>query len=353
MIPHSKPFIDNDDVGTSTEVISSGNLAQGERVEAFEQAFADSVGNSPAVAVSSGTAALHLSLLALGIGKGDEVIIPSFVCSALLNAVNYVGATPILADIGHNTYNIDPEDVEHRVTGHTRAVILPHIFGEVADLKRFLEMGIPIVEDCAQAVGARYRGQCVGSFGTISMFSFYATKVMTTGEGGMVVSEAEDLLATVRELRDYDERTPYRVRYNYKMTDVQAALGLSQLKKLPDFISRRTAIAMQYSEAFSDLPVGLPDIRSDGSSIYYRYVIMLKERVDQFIEEMAASGVVCCRPVFRPIHDLLGAQALPRTEKAWQRAVSIPIYPALNDQEIDHIIKAVRHACTVCEASPP
>lgn len=349
MIPHSKSFIDDKDVRAATEVIASGKLAQGEKVEAFEQAFVDTLGTGSAVAVSSGTAALHLSLLALGIGKGDEIIIPSFVCSALLNAVHYVGATPILADIGPNTYNLDPEDVERRITSSTRAIILPHTFGEVANLDRFLKMGVTIIENCAQAVGARYHGRCAGTFGIISMFSFYATKVITTGEGGMVLSEAEDLLAIVRELRDYDKRTPYRVRYNYKMTDIQAALGLSQLGKLPHFINKRTAIAMKYTDAFSDLPVGLPNPGLDGSSIFYRYVLMLKESADHFIREMASSGVACCRPVYRPIHDLLGTEVLPRTERAWQCAVSIPIYPALKDQEIDHIIEAVRHACKICQ----
>lgn len=239
MIPHSKPFLDRDDEIAVLDVLKSGHLVQGEKVAVFEKDVASFIGATDGVALNSGTAALHLSLVALGVGKGDEVVLPSYVCTALLNAVHYVCATPIIADIDPRTFNMDAQDARNKITKRTKAIILPHMFGLPADVDAFLSLGVPVIEDCALSIGSRFNGRMAGSFGVLSVFSFYATKMLATGEGGMVVSERGDLLDRIRDLRDYDETPEYAIRYNYKMTDMQAALGIRQLEKLPVFYPQK------------------------------------------------------------------------------------------------------------------
>jgi perosamine synthetase len=206
MIPHSRPTLDKDDAAAVSAVLKSGHLSQGYQVSQFEKALAAFIGTKAGVAVSSGTAALHLSLLALKIGKGDEVILPSYVCTAPFNAVHLVSATPVIADIDRKTFNVDVPDLKKRITPRTKAIIVPHMFGLPADLDEILSLGIPVIEDCALSVGSRYKGQRTGSFGTLSIFSFYTTKMIATGEGGMVLCSREDIIDAVRDLRDYDEK---------------------------------------------------------------------------------------------------------------------------------------------------
>ena len=245
-IPHSRPTLGEEEVKAVAEVIKSGHIAEGEVVQRFEKTFAGKMGVQDAAAVSSGTAALHLTLLALGIGSDDEVIIPSYVCTALLHAIQYVGARPVLAEIDSKTYNIDPDDVQRRITIRSKAIIVPHMFGLAANLDKLLKLEVPIIEDCAQAVGGTYHQKPLGSFGDAAIFSFYATKMMATGEGGMVTSNSTEFIKRVRDLRTYDQKPADKVRYNYKMSDVQAALGEMQFARLNDFITRRKKIAQRY-----------------------------------------------------------------------------------------------------------
>jgi perosamine synthetase len=242
-IPHSRPTLGEDEVRAVTAVIRSGHIAEGEVVARFEKAFAGKMGVQHAVATSSGTAALHLILLAMGIGPGDEVIIPSYVCTALLHAVHYVRARPILAEIDPVTYNIDPDDVQKHITTRTKAIIVPHMFGLSANLDKLLNLDVPLIEDCAQAVGGTYHQKPLGTFGDAAIFSFYATKMMATGEGGMAASDSDEIIERIRDLKTYDEKEADKVRYNYKMTDVQAAIGEVQLGRLDDFIGERKRIA--------------------------------------------------------------------------------------------------------------
>ena len=292
-----------------------------------------------AAAVSSGTAALHLALLGLEVSKGDEVIVPSFVCTALLNAVNYTGATPVIADIEPQTLNIDPQDVAAKIKPTTKAIVVPHMFGLMADIENLSRFGVPLIEDCAQSAGADWDGRMAGSFGKMGIYSFYATKVMTCGEGGMVVSDDEEVIDRVRRTRAYDNENKYAVRCNYKMTDFQAAMGRRQLGNLDDFIARRRKIAATYRKAFGNTELSLPP--TDAGHIYYRYNLNVGHAVNDWIAEMRIVQIACARPVFKPLHHYLEGYACPRAEDAYAQTVSIPIYPSLSDGSVDRIVKAV------------
>ena len=343
MIPHSSPTLGIEELSAVSEVLSSGCLAQGKKVKEFEEQFSQFLGLKRAGAVNSGTSALHLALIAIGVKTGDEVIIPSFVCTALLNAINYIGAVPVIADINEKDFNLSLGDTKKRITKRTRAIIIPHMFGAPShEMKGFKETGIPIIEDCAQSIGAKINGQDAGAIGDISIFSFYATKVMATGEGGMAASNSLELMERIYDLRDYDNKDDYRVRYNYKMTDIQAAMGIEQLKKLPDFIYRRRIIAERYNEGLKDLPVRLPMASSESDSIWFRYVIY-SERANGLTRYLHEKGIGALKPVFKPLHLLLGNKGdCPVTEKVWNNTISLPIYPLLSLAEVEEVIKFTR-----------
>ncbi len=341
MIPHSRPTLDEEDRQAVLNVLQAGRLVQGEQVAGFEADLSAMIGVPHAAAVSSGTAALHLALVALGAGDGDEVICPGYVCSALLHAVRCVKATPVIADIERDTFNIDVQDVKKRVTAKTKAIIVPHLFGLPADVAGITSIGIPVIEDCAQAPGSRFRGRFTGSFGVISIFSFYATKVIATGEGGMLLSSDSGLIEKIRDLRDYDEREDDALRYNYKMTDMQAALGRSQLRKIDGFIKRRREIAGHYDLILQKAGIPIPVTPPEREHIYYRYVILL-DQAEMFIEAMNQSGVACRRPVFKPLHRYLGLSGYSVTDDVWKRAVSIPIYPSLTERELFDITESIK-----------
>jgi dTDP-4-amino-4,6-dideoxygalactose transaminase len=295
----------------------------------------------PGVAVSSGTAALHLALLGLGIGRGDEVILPSYVCVAPLHAVEYVGATPRLADIEPTSFNIDPSDVRRRITRRTRAIIVPHLFGLPADLDGLLRLGIPLIEDCAQAIGARYRNRPVGTFGALSILSFYATKLFTTGEGGMVIGPDRRLLARIRDLRDYDERRQHKTRFNYKLTDFQAALGRSQLRRLPTMLARRSVLAERYRRHWAALPIRVPAADDRRTHAYHRFVISCPIAATRVARRLSILGVTARLPVFRPIHMTLGLEGFPGTDQAFRHALSLPLYPTLTAKEAEVVMRAL------------
>jgi dTDP-4-amino-4,6-dideoxygalactose transaminase len=341
MIPHSRPLIDENDIKAVEAVIKSYNLSEGRHVKRFEEEVAKYIGVKGGVALNSGTSALHLALLSLNIKKGDEVIIPSYVCTALLNAIRYVGAIPIISDIEEEGYNIAPYNVSPLITKNTKAIIVPHLFGLPAEIDKFLEFGIPIIEDIAQAFGAEYKGKNLGSYGILSIVSFYATKVITTGEGGMVLSDSEELLENIRDIRNYDNKEDYKVRYNYKMTDFQASLGLSQLKKLPYILKRRRNIANRYIESLEGLPISLPRNIESRDNIYYRFVIGVKN-IDSVIKDFWERGIECKKPIFKPIHHYLGLKGFKNSEYAYNSFISIPIYPSLSDNEVEKISEESR-----------
>lgn len=342
IIPHSRPLISERDIEAINSVLKSGQLSQGHKVREFEGKLARFIGKKKAAATSSGTAALHLALLALDIKENDEVIIPSFVCSAVLNAVNYTGATPVIVDIDPLTFNISVDAVRRAIGSKTKAIIAPHMFGCPAEMDELLKMDIPIIEDCAQAIGAEFKGVKVGSLGLLSVFSFYATKVLTSGEGGMVLSDSEDLISKIRDLRDYDNRDEYVVRYNYKMTDVQASLGMSQLLNLEKFINRRREIAFRYFEEFKDCNFSLP-VRKEGKEhIYYRFIIKARDDASAYLERLQERKVMCQGPVYMPLHIYLNHTGFLHADEAWKHAISIPLYPSLTEKEIEKVFAIVR-----------
>lgn len=341
IIPHSRPTVGSGDRRAVSAAIASSHLAQGPRVAEFEACVAGLVGAAGGVAVSSGTAALHLALVTLGIGPGDEVILPSYLCAGPLHAIQHAGASPVLADCDPATYNLDPLHVERILTRRSKAILVPHLFGLPADLAELLSLGVPIIEDCAQALGAAYQGRPVGGIGTLSICSFYATKVITTGEGGMLLSRDARLLRRAQDLRDYDERRTFRTRFNYKMTDFQAALGLSQLRRLPDFLATRLALADRYSQQLQGLPLAGPIVPADRDHIFYRYVVRVTGRLQRMLTLLEQAGICAKRPVFRPLHRYLRLAGFPGTEEAWRTALSLPIYPTLG-RDIERVIAAVR-----------
>ena len=345
LIPHSRPWITNSDIEAVTSVLKSGQISQGPIVSAFESKLASTIGKKYAVATNSGTSALHLALLALEVKEGDEVIVPSFVCTAVLNAVNYTGATPRIVDIDPLTFNMSVPSVEKVITKKTKAVIVPHMFGFPAKIDKLLELRVPVIEDCAQSVGANVKGRPTGSFGLISVFSFYGTKVLTSGEGGMVLTDSEALISKVKDLRDYDNKQNYALRFNYKMTDLQAALGLSQLSRLNVFVQKRQKIASRYFEKFKECPFSLPHRGDKGEHIFFRFVFKTKEPVSSWLERLHAMKVFCRRPIFSPLHTQLNLSGCPCASEVWEKTFSIPLYPSLTEEEIDRIIAVVKEVC--------
>jgi len=340
-IPHSKPTLKAKDIAIVGNVLKSGEIAQGKVVLEFEGKVSRFLGVKAGVAVNSGTSALHLALLALNIGPGDQVMMPSFVCSALLNAVSYTGAKPLVVDVKEDDFNIAPAAAKKMLNKRVKAIIVPHMFGAPADIKELTRFGLPVIEDCAQSIGADYRGQKAGSFGVISICSFYATKVMTTGEGGMVFSNQIKLLDRIRALREYDHAISSQTRYNYKMTDFQAALGLSQLQSLPEFIKRRRQIARIYDNAFAGCDFITPSQVDGRDAIYYRYVIKIKKKAKFFIGQLRENGIGASLPVFKPLHHYLKGFQCPVTDQLMDQCVSVPIYPGLSGNQ-------VRQVCSVC-----
>jgi perosamine synthetase len=344
MISHSRPAIGKEEIEAISKVIQSTMLAQGTEVKNFEEKMYQFIGSSYAAAVSSGSAALFLVLKALNIGPGDKVALPAFVCTAPLNSIFQAGAEPILVDIGIESYNISIKDLMKKINRKTKAIILPHMFGQPAEIEEVLDIGIPVIEDCAMSLGATYKEKITGSFGIASIFSFYATKVITTGEGGMVLSNSAKLIDKIKNLRSYDEREEYTMRYNYKMTDLQAAIGQVQLTRLQEFINRRREIAAIYNKEFNPFNVILPVEYDYKNSIYFRYCIRKAKNALQIIHTLRKKGIMTRRPVFKPLNHYLNLTNFPNTERAYKESISIPLYPSLSDIEIETIIKGVKNA---------
>ena len=351
VIPAAKPVIGDEEREAVDRVLRSGIIAQGPEVAAFETEFAESlVGGRVCVAVSSGTAGLHLGLLAAGIGPGDEVVVPSFTFAATANSVALTGATPVFADIDADSFCLDPDAVDAVVTERTAGVMPVHLYGHPADMSRLGEVakrrGVRLFEDAAQAHGATWRGQPVGSFGTFAMFSLYPTKNMTSGEGGMVACGDPEVVRMVRLLRNQGMEKRYEnevVGFNSRMTDVHAAIGRVQLGKLPAWTKRRQENARFLDENLQGVVV--PPVAQGATHVYHQYTVRVPEDRDRFAAALAAEhgiGTGVYYPV--PNHRLPSFRLdldLPATEQAAAEALSLPVHPSLSDGDLERIVAGV------------
>lgn len=347
MILHNKPTINQDEVNAATKVLKSGWIAQGKEVKKFEDELCKYLGfkSRHAVALSSGTAALYVALISLGIKENDEVIIPTYVCSALLNAIYLAGARPVLVDINPDNFNISFKETKKNITIKTKAIIVTHTFGMPADIEKFIKLGVPIIEDCAQAIGTKLNNRHLGTFGKVAIFSFYASKVLTTGYGGMVFSKDKNFIEKIKDYREFDCPKEYKPRFNFQMSDIQAAIGTVQLKKLPLFLKKREKIANDY---YKILPLGKvwpPKSIKDKKPNFYRFLIQDDKplKLKKFLEKRGIKTIV---PI--ETHELLGRYLgqdlhyFPVSEWVAKTTLSLPIYPSLTMQEAKKIKKHLK-----------
>lgn len=317
-------------------------IAQGRLVENFEQAVASYLQTAGGVATGSGTAALILALKALGVGSEDEVILPTYVCKSVAEAVTTVGAKPVLCDVGEQ-WNMTAQTVAPHVNARTAAIIVVHIFGIVTDTRSFKEFNVPLIEDCCQTFGAQIDGAYAGTVGDIGFFSFHAIKCLTTGEGGMAVTNDFHLLEIMQRLRDSAANSIVEARLTSPMTDLQASLGLSQLARYDDFLSRRKRLADLYFNELRSCAIELPEaVRSE--SIFYRFPVRSRGVFEKERERFDALGVQVRQGVDRLLHRLMNvdAELFPVAERLFDQTVSIPLYPALPDEEAWKVIEACR-----------
>lgn len=351
VISISRPLIGDDEQRAVAEVLQSGMLAQGPRVATFESEFAEYCGVPYAIATSSGTAALHLALLAHEIGPGDEVITSPFSFVASANAIRYTGATPVFADIDRETFNLDPHDVERRITARTRAIMPVHLFGLAADMAAFTQLcarhGLVLLEDACQAHGATVAGRKAGSFGTAS-FSFYATKNMTTGEGGMVTTRDERVADRVKLLRNHGMRVRYsyeQIGFNLRMTDLQAALGLVQLRRLDEFNKIRQRNASYFTEHLSDV-VECPRVPLQREHVFHQYTVRVPaKRRASLAAALSSHGIGT--GIYYPSSLAEGepnAWEFAETARACEEVLSLPVHPLVTAENLEHIVRRLRDA---------
>ena len=348
-ISHNKPTIGAEEIEAVIDTLSNLELTMGAKVREFEKMFMEYSGIN-AIATSSGASALHLALIAIGISKNDEVIIPSYTCIAVAFPVLYLQAKPILADV-NDDYNISIIEIKKKITDKTKAIIVPHMFGCPADIKEIKEIceekDICLVEDCAQSIGALYHDKKVGTFGDISIFSFYATKMMTTIQGGMVCTNNSNWMQTIEDLRFHDQCRSFedpdvRLKYNYMMSDVSAAMGMVQLKKLNCFIKRRREIAQIYRENLNNEVIHPLEI-STKKHVYSRYIVKTPYPSFSIIDKLREQNIICEIMHMPPLHrrallkEFNINAIFPKTEEIVTFTVSLPIYPSLSDDEVTYI----------------
>jgi len=353
-IPPAKPIIGEEERAAVDRVLRSGMIAQGPEVAAFEEEFgAQLVGGRQCVAVSSGTAGLHLGLLAAGVGPGDEVIVPSFTFAATANSVALTGATPVFADIELDYFCLDPAAVEAAITPRTRGIMPVHLYGQPADMDALVALaeakGLELYEDAAQAHGSSLNGQMCGSWGAFAMFSLYATKNMTSGEGGMVSCANAEITRRVKLLRNQGMERQYAnelIGLNERMTDIAAAIGRVQLAKLPAWTTARQANA-----AFLDANlegVTVPKVRPGATHVYHQYTIRVAEERDRLVKALKEEHGVGSGAFYpTPNHQLASLTQyapgldLPQTAQAAAQVLSLPVHPSLDQADLDRIVAAV------------
>ncbi|MBP62386.1 MAG: UDP-4-amino-4,6-dideoxy-N-acetyl-beta-L-altrosamine transaminase [Planctomycetaceae bacterium] len=374
MLPYSKQWIDDQDVAAVVEVLRSNWLTTGPKVDEFEQAIANFVGVRKAVAVSNGTAALHCMMEALGIGPGGEVIVPAITFAATANCVVYQGGTPVFVDVAHDTLLIDPQAVEAAITPNTRAIIAVDFAGQPCDYDRLQAIadrhGLSLVADACHSIGGTYKNRSVGNLAEMTAFSFHPVKPMTTGEGGMITTDAPDLAASIRSFRNHGIDLDHRQReqaggwfyqmtklgFNYRLSDLQCALGISQLRRLPVWLQRRQEIAGQYDKAFDALPAITPlTTRPEVRHAYHLYIVRLDPAINRrtAFHELRQAGIGV-NVHYVPVHlhpfyqERLGTNAglCPVAETAYEQIMSLPVYPAMRAEDVNRVVDTVSKVTT-------
>lgn len=360
-IPMASPDIDESDVCAVLEVVRSGRLALGPHMLAFEQAVARYVGVPYAVAVSSGTAGLHLAVRALGWGEGDEVLVPSFTFAATVNALLMERVRPVFVEIEPETFCLDPDDLPRKITPHTRGIMVVDTFGHPAEWDTLnaiaTQYGLTIIDDCCEALGAEYKGRKIGQFGQIGVFAFYPNKQITTGEGGMIVTHDETLARLCRSMRNQGRAEMGAwlehqiLGYNYRLDEMSCALGASQMQRIEQFLHKRERVAQAYTERLQRYtwvrpPIVKPYVRMS----WFVYVVLLAEGLnrDEVIMRLGERGIPA-RGYFSPIHlqpyvrEMLGTKEgdLPRTESIAKRTLALPFHNNLPQEQIDYVVETL------------
>lgn len=368
MIPYARQWVDEEDIRQVVEVLHSDWLTTGPVIERFERAVAAHVGAKYGVALSSGTAALHAAMAAAGVGPGDEVIVPAMTFAATANAVVYQGGCPVFADVDPNTLLIDPTQVRGKITSRTRAIVAVDYAGQPCDYDALRAIAtqneLVLVADACHALGAEYKGKKVGSLADLTVFSFHPVKSITTGEGGMITTDREDLLPKIRSFRNHGITADHRHRtethtwyyemtdlgYNYRITDFQCSLGLSQLSKLSRWILRRQEIARQYDHAFAGSTDVTPLNRSpDVSHAFHLYVVKATGDRAGLFHGLRKHGIgvnvhyipVHLHPFYRQRFGT-GIGMCPVAEAAYERILSLPLFPSMLDRDVREVIQTVR-----------
>jgi perosamine synthetase len=378
MIPIAKPFLTEEDARAAYDVILSGWITQGPRVQEFEDKFAAYVGSRYAVAVSSCTTALHLALIISGIGPGDEVICPSMSYIATANSIRYVGAKPVFAEIDPENYNIDPEDVRKKISERTKAIMIVHQMGMPADIDFFRSLAsdhnLKLIEDAACATGSSYKGKKIGSHSDLVCFSFHPRKVISTGDGGMVCTSNPEYASRLKSLRQHGMSVSDRVRhesssvifedhlelgYNYRMTDIQAAVGIKQLEKLDWIIGERRKIASFYIEKLRKTEyLGLPIEKTGYITNYQSFSIYLRDGCpvsrNMLMERLLKLGISTRRGIMtahrEPAYlNYLPGESLPISEKASDNSIIIPLYVPMDESVMSNVIESLLTALNMKE----
>jgi UDP-4-amino-4,6-dideoxy-N-acetyl-beta-L-altrosamine transaminase len=375
-LPYGHQWVDDADIQAVIEVLRGDYLTMGPIVTEFERAFAEYVGCRFAVAVNSGTAALHSAVYAAGIGQGDEVIVPILTFAASSNCVIYQGGSPVFVDVLPDTLNIDPKDVERKITPRTKAIVAVDYTGLPCDYDELRSLAqkhkLIIIEDAAHSLGASYKNKLIGGINELTTFSFHPVKHITTGEGGMIATDDQSLANRMRNFRSQGIDLDFRARsekvswfyevvdlgYNYRLPDINAALGLSQLKKLNAWVARRRSIAKRYLEAFREFPEIIPPATPmDRESAWHLYLLRLdldrlKAGKDAVFKALSAEGLgvnVHYIPVpWHPYYKKLGYKRgqWPVGEGAYEQVISIPIFPAMTDRDVLDVIEAIKKVIT-------
>jgi perosamine synthetase len=372
MIPVARPYLGIEEEQAVIDVLRSGWVTQGPRVAEFEEKFSEYIGCDHAVAISSCTTALHLALVACGIGPGDEVICPSLSFIATANSIAYTGATPIFGDIDLETYNLDPTRLEEAISSRTKAILVVHQIGLPAEMNELLAVaakhGLTVIEDAACAIGSEYDGKLVGKpLGTMACFSFHPRKILTTGEGGMITTSDAKLAERLRRLRQHamsmsdvarhnakqiSSETYDEVGFNFRMTDMQAAIGLTQLGRLDDFLKRRRLLAARYTEALQSVPwVQTPVVPANCRHNYQSYMVRLVDdfaaKREALMQELLEKKISTRRAIMAihrelPYRSERWERALPNTNCATDTGLILPLFHQMTEPEQDYIIEALQ-----------